>query len=333
MRLRLVTCLAIVTAGCGTAAGDPSGGQAPGSPPPGATSAPAPATSEPAKPPPPVTPAALDCKERVKLAGDFTWSFELGGRTRTANVHVPLAYDPSKRTPLVVNVHGYTDTAEGQAALSKMTETADANGFVVIHPQGVANSWNAGACCGTAMNSELDDVAYVGKLLDEAESKLCVDPKRVFASGMSNGGFLAHRLACELDGRIAAVASVAGLMTLPACAPKRAVPVLQFHGTSDYVVPYAGSISLGFPGVEKVVDDWAKRDGCTGAPTETFAKGDVSCKTHASCKDSAEVTLCTVDGGGHTWPGGMPVPSLGKTSTAISASDALWSFFQKHPMP
>ncbi len=332
MRFVLVSYLAFAVAGCGAAAGDPAAGQ-PTSPAPGATSAAAPATNEPGTPPPPPTPGAPDCAGRVKLAGDFTWSFELGGRTRTANVHVPLAYDPSKRTPLVVNAHGYTDTAEGQASLSKMTETADANGFVVLHPQGVANSWNAGACCGTAMSSELDDVAFVGKLLDEAEAKLCVDPKRVFASGMSNGGFLAHRLACELDGRVAAVGSVAGLMTLAECAPKRAVPVLQFHGTSDYVVPYRGSISLGFPAVEDVVDAWAKRDGCTGAPTETYAKGDVTCVTHASCKDNAEVTLCTVEGGGHTWPGGMPVPALGKTSTAISASDALWSFFQKHPMP
>lgn len=269
----------------------------------------------------------------MKLAGDFTWKLDFGGKSRSANLHIPLAYDPSKKTPVVLGIHGYTDTAEGQATLSKMAETADANGFVVVFPQGVSNSWNAGACCGSAQSEGLDDVGFLGAVLDELEAKLCVDPKRIYAAGMSNGAFLAHRLGCELSTRIAAVGSVAGLMTLPKCEPKRAVSVMQFHGTSDYVVPYGGSVALGFPSVASVMNGWADRNACTGDAVETFAKGDATCVTRGSCKEGAEVTLCTIDFGGHTWPGGTPAPAFGKTSTSISASDALWTFFQKHPLP
>lgn len=322
-------------AACGAAAGDPSAGPAPSATPAAVTpSSPVSATADAGTSPPPADAGpGPECTGLVKIAGDFTWTIDFGGKKRTANVHVPLSYDPSKRTPLVLNIHGYTDTSEGQATLSKMIATADQEGFLVVHPQGVSNSWNAGGCCGSAMLDAVDDVGFLGKLLDEAEAKLCVDAKRVFAAGMSNGGFMAHRLACEMSERVAAVGSVAGLMTLGTCAPKRAVPVMQFHGTYDTVVPYAGNFSVGFPPVKTVIDDWAKRDGCTGAAVSTFDKDDVHCMTHATCKDAAEVTLCTVDGGGHTWPGGTPAPSFGWTTSTISATQALWTFFQKHPMP
>jgi polyhydroxybutyrate depolymerase len=325
-----ITCGAIA---CGAAAGDPAATEAPAPAPARATgTTPAPSGSD-ASLGPAEAGAAPDCAGRVKVAGDFTWTFDAAGTKRTANVHVPLAYDPTARTPLVLNLHGYTETAESQASLSKMTATADREGFIVVYPQGVSNSWNAGNCCGPSQAEARDDVGFLGSVIDEAAAKLCVDPKRVFAAGMSNGAFMAHRLACELSDRIAAVGSVAGLMTLATCAPKRPVPVIQFHGTGDLVVPYAGNLSLGFPPVTKVIDDWAKRDGCTGDPAESFAKDDVRCTTRASCSQGSEVTLCTVTGGGHTWPGGTPTPSFGATTTALSASDALWAFFQKHPMP
>jgi polyhydroxybutyrate depolymerase len=259
----------------------------------------------------------------------LTWS----GATRTANVHVPASYDPSKPTPLVLNFHGYTSDGGQEALLSNMSAKADQAGFVVVYPQGLNQSWNAGACCGVSASSGVDDVGFVGQLLDELESRLCVDVHRVFATGMSNGGFLSHRLGCEMSTRIAAIAPVAGVLGVPACNPVRPVPVMHFHGTADPLVPYDGSPSLGFPSVEDTFTGWAARDSCAGSPATTFSKGDTSCASYEQCAGGASVTLCTVQGGGHTWPGGLPVPALGYTTTELSATDAMWTFFTQHPLP
>jgi polyhydroxybutyrate depolymerase len=213
-----------------------------------------------------------------------------------------------------------------------MGEKSDAAGFIAVHPLGTGSSksWNGGACCGEAASKPVDDVQFVRDLLDEVATRICVDDKRVFATGMSNGGFLSHRLACELSDRIAAIAPVAGVLGVKTCSPKRAVPVMHFHGTADSLVPYAGNAD--FPSVEEMMAAWAARDGCASTPATSFEKGDTKCRTWSGCATGSLVTLCTVDGGGHTWPGGLPIPT-GKTTTAISATDAMWTFFVDHPMP
>ena len=280
---------------------------------------------------PPATTASCTGKSNQPL--DATWTLSFGGETRTFDVHVPASYDPTKRSPLVFNFHGYTSDSAQENVLAHMTDKADQVGFVAVHPQGIGNSWNAGACCGDASAKGIDDVGFVSAMLDRLEKDLCVDTKRVFATGMSNGGFLSHRLACELSDRIAAVAPVAGVLGIPTCKPSRAVPIMHFHGTSDPLVPYTGSTSLGFPAVQKTFEDWAARESCTGTPSETFRNVDAHCSTYSSCAQGSEVTLCTVDNGGHTWPGGTPVPSLGYTTPFLSATDRMWTFFAAHPMP
>jgi polyhydroxybutyrate depolymerase len=147
---------------------------------------------------------------------------------------------------------------------------------------------------------------------------------------MSNGGVLAHRLACELSDRIAAIAPVAGVLGVPDCAPARPVSVLQFHGTLDTLVPFAGNAS--FPAVAPTLAAWAARNGCDEHGVEILRQGDSRCTSWPGCDDGAEVVLCVVDGGGHTWPGGQPLPALGHTTSAISATDLAWSFFERHPM-
>jgi polyhydroxybutyrate depolymerase len=264
---------------------------------------------------------------------DSTWTIQVGGTGRTANVHIPSQYDPTSATPLVLNFHGYTSDAAQESLLSSMTKKADTAGFIAVHPEGTQNSWNAGACCGAAQDQKIDDVAFAGALIDQLESRLCVDRRRVFATGMSNGGFLSHRLACELSSRIAAVAPVAGVLGISACNPSRPMPVLEFHGTLDPLVPYGGSSTLGFPSVPDTFAGWALRDGCTGQPTETYRNVDAHCSTYSTCSGGATVSLCTVDGGGHTWPGGIPIPGLGYTTPNLSATDAMWDFFVRHPMP
>ncbi|MBX3260639.1 MAG: hypothetical protein KF782_13180 [Labilithrix sp.] len=337
--------LALFTLGAAVSSCGSDDAAAPAETPPPADGAPAPGDGE--APPPaadggapdadgaaPPAPATPSCQGKEKLTGDLDWTIA----QRTVHVHVPASYDPSKGTAIVLDFHGYTSNGDQQATYAGMNTKSDTAGFVAVHPEGTgfAQSWNGGVCCGTASSTGVDDVAFVSAILDELATKLCVDPKRVFATGLSNGGFLSHRLACELSGRVAAIAPVAGVIGVSTCAPARPVPVMQFHGTSDTLVPYNGNPLSGYPSVPSTIAKWAERNGCTGAATESFKSGDVQCMTHAQCAAGAEVTLCTVTGGGHTWPGSstsLPIPGLGKTTQAINATDAMWAFFQKHPLP
>lgn len=291
---------------------------------------PAPSAASPSLPP--VTPR---CATKQAQKRDDTWTVDFGGDKRTADVHVPPSYDPTRAYPLVLNFHGLTSDAPQESLLSNMNAKADSAGFIVVYPQGTGSpaSWNAGACCGDAVKTQKNDVGFVSALLDVLEDRLCVDDKRVFSTGMSNGAFLSHRLACELGARIAAVAPVAGVLGVQSCTPPRPVPVMHFHGTLDALVPYAGSTALGFIPVPDSFSGWAKRDGCTGQPVTTYDKLDTQCSTYEHCDAGSEVTLCTVKGGGHTWPGGLPVPALGYTTRNLDATDAMWDFFVKHPMP
>lgn len=279
------------------------------------------------------TPPTASCTGKLAQPLDATMTVVSGGTNRTANVHVPASYDPSTPTPVVLNFHGYTSDASQEELLTDMSTEADAKGFIVVYPQGLNDSWNAGACCGTSAATGVDDVGFVSDLIDVLEVQLCVDSKRVFATGMSNGGFLSHRLGCELATRVAAIAPVAGVLGVTTCSPTRAVPVMEFHGTADPLVPYEGDPAEGFISVPSTFSGWATRDACTGSPATTYDDGDTQCATYESCADGATVTLCTVTGGGHTWPGGLPVPALGYTTTDISATDAMWTFFTQHPMP
>jgi polyhydroxybutyrate depolymerase len=274
------------------------------------------------------------CVGKEALRGDLDWTLTVGGERRTVHVHLPGGYDPTRPTPVILNFHGLTSNADQQKLLSGMIRKADSANFIAVHPEGtgVAQSWNAGVCCGEAARTAVDDIGFVRQMLDELERQLCVDPRRVFATGMSNGGFLSHRIACELSMRVAAIAPVAGVLGVPTCSPARPVSVFQFHGTLDTLVPYNGNPATGFVSVAQSMSGWAGRNGCSLTPRETLKKGEVTCVTYEACRAGSEVNLCTVTGGGHTWPGGLPVPALGLTTMAIDATDLMWEFFQKHPL-
>jgi polyhydroxybutyrate depolymerase len=179
--------------------------------------------------------------------------------------------------------------------------------------------------------SNVDDVGFTRAILDTAESMLCIDTKRIFVTGMSNGGFMSHRLGCELADRIAAIAPVAGVLGVTPCTPSRPMPVMHFHGTADTLVPYNGDPTNGFISVPDSFAGWAMRDQCQGTPVETFNKVDSSCSSYTNCAGGAEVTLCTVQNGGHTWPGGPTIP-YGYTTPYLNATDAMWTFFAAHPL-
>lgn len=278
-------------------------------------------------------PAATCTGKSAPAMADDTWTISSGGLMRTANVHVPTSYDPTAGMPLVLDFHGYSSNADQEALLSGMNGKADSAGFIAIHPEGTNNSWNAGSCCGQAATDGVDDIGFVKDLLDTAADCLCIDAHRIFVTGMSNGGFLSNRIGCEMADRIAAIAPVAGVLGMPACTPSRPMPVIHFHGTADTLVPYNGNPAEGFIAVPDDFANWGARDACTDTPSSTFSNGDSACSSYLHCGGGAQVTLCTVQNGGHTWPGGLPVPSLGYTTTDLSATDAMWSFFLAHPLP
>lgn len=269
------------------------------------------------------------CEGLEEQPADASWTVTVGERERTFQVHVPASYDPATPAPLVLNFHGFGSNAGQQVTLSGMNEKADDAGFVAVHPEGTGapQSWNAGVCCGSASEQDVDDLGFVRAMLDELEARLCIDTERVFSTGMSNGGFFSHRLACELSDRIAAIAPVAGVIGVESCMPGQPLPVVHYHGTDDGVVPYDGSESLGFPSVEETITGWAERNGCDAEREQIFENGDSRCERFLGCPEEGPVVLCTVEGGGHTWPGGTPVPSLGHTTTDLSATDHAWDFF------
>ncbi|HGG57435.1 MAG TPA: hypothetical protein ENK31_06530, partial [Nannocystis exedens] len=232
--------------------------------------------------------------------GDHDLEIEHGGLTRTLRLHIPPSYDGSEASPLVVNFHGLTSNVQEQVFFSGMNKTADAEGFMVAYPQGYMDSWNAGVCCGGAESAMIDDVGFVRALIETLEGATCIDPARIFATGMSNGGFMTHRLACEASDLFAAFAPVSSVLLTEPCEPERPVPIMMFNGTSDTLVPYEGGLFLG---AVETFESWAAKGGCAGAPALTFAKGAATCQTYQECAEGAEVTLCTIDPMGHCWPG------------------------------
>jgi len=275
--------------------------------------------------------------------GDHTRTLMMGEQKRTYLVHVPKSYDPKKPAPVVLALHGMGMTGGMMDWLSGLNKKSDEAGFIVVYPSGLSLMWNAGGFGGKTPKKEPDDVAFIGKLLDDLGTVVKMDEKRVYACGMSNGGMMCYRLAAELSDRIAAIAPVAGTIAIEESKPKRPVPVIHFHGTKDTFVPFEMAKGktpafMKLKGVEESVQTWVKLNGCDGKPkTDVLSKdGDemkVTRKTYGGGKDGAEVVLVVIEDGGHTWPGQQPpVGFIGKSATNVSANDLMWEFFQKHKL-
>jgi polyhydroxybutyrate depolymerase len=255
------------------------------------------------------------------------------GTQRSANLYVPASYDASHAVPLVLVFHGWLETADQIENVTGLDAVADQMGFVVAYGQGLDNSWNAGKCCGTSAANQVPDVQFVKDLLDSIGQTICVDQKRIYATGFSNGGMFSSRLGCDLADRIAAVGPVAGPIDEDGCAPSRPIAVIEFHGTADIVVPYGGFGTGGAVSVADAIAFWKQNAGCTDAtPATVYQKGDATCTEYSQCAAGVAIRLCTIDQGGHQWPGGQPA-GIGKVSTDINASQEIAKFFYAHPMP
>jgi polyhydroxybutyrate depolymerase len=274
---------------------------------------------------------------------------KVGDLERSYIVHVPPNYDHDMETPVVLVFHGGGGNPQSMIRFSGMNTKSDEAGFIAVYPSGTGRfervlTFNGGNCCGYAMRNKVDDVEFTRKLLDDLATVVNVDQKRVFATGMSNGGIITYRLASELSDRIAAIAPVGGPMGTNTCNPRRPVPVIHFHGTDDENAPFKGGKGKGVSGtdfysVEHSINAWVKANGCHEEPVVTKQQPEVNDgteiirKTYGGGKNDSEVVLIEIVGGGHTWPGGPSrVRFLGKITKNISANDAMWESFQKHPM-
>ncbi len=260
------------------------------------------------------------CPPKPLGAGDHALTIDFGGKTRDYDLHIPKAVKAGVAAPLVLDFHGFTSDKVQQRWLSGFLHESDARGFIVAHPNGygAARSWNAGAfCCGQAVAEKLDDVGLAKAIVQQIAGKVCVDAKRVYATGISNGGMLSHRLACEASSVFAAVAPVAGRIDIPiaSCAPGRPVSVIAFHGNNDELVPYLDA--------KNAIAHWVKVDGCTDAGSVTFSKGKSSCTTYSSCKAGTHVSFCTLDAGHISYWNG----------DNVTIAPLAWAFLSKFTLP
>ena len=266
------------------------------------------------------------------------------GRSRSYLVHLPAFYSAKKKYPLVLVLHGGGGNATLTARMTGFSEKADREGFIAVYPNGTGRieglflTWNAGNCCGFALDEKEDDTGFLKALLQRLKREYPVDPGRVFVTGISNGGMMSYRLACELAGEIAAIGPVAGSMNIE-CRPARPVSVVALHGTRDDYVRYEG----GAPGVQadwhpredrpvrETITFWARHNRCDPSPRRE-QKGKVTAERYAGCAEGTAVVLYTIQDEGHTWPGGRKWAFWAEEPTReVSATDVIWDFFSKHP--
>lgn len=257
------------------------------------------------------------------------------GETRQYLLYVPKIYDRSKATPLVISLHGAALWPAAEMTISRWNELADEHGFIVVYPSGsdVPRVWPMGP------SSLGRDVRFISDLIDKLEAAYNIDPTRIYADGLSNGGGMAFALSRRLSDRIAVVGAVAAAQMLPwnECGDSRPVPTVAFHGTADPFAPYRGGSSPFSPGLFPNIQDWtarvARRNQCKGDPSDTRITASVRRLEYTNCAENADVILYTVEGGGHTWPGGKPLPEwfAGPTTLDINATRVMWEFYVQHP--
>ena len=257
-----------------------------------------------------------------------TDSIEAGGVTRTYRYYAPPGA-PGK-LPLVFVLHGAGGTAERLAPVVHFEKLPAAKGVLVVYPDGFEKHWNdlRGIPEWTAHQRNIDDVGFISALIDRFVARHHADPKRVFVTGVSNGGLMSHRLGCELAGKIAAIAPVVRTFTTKlaeGCRPARPISVHMFFGTADKLVPFEGgmqkmgSVETPVLSAQQTIDRWAALNGCSkpAAVTKTTEPAG-SRQVFSSCREGAEVVAYIRDGAGHSWP--------------PDANELIWAFFEKHPM-
>jgi polyhydroxybutyrate depolymerase len=303
-------------------------------------------------------------------SGSYVFSLTFDGLQRDYRLHVPPAAASGKPLPLVLNLHGATQNAQLEEITSDMDPNADMNGYLVAYPDGTRISkvltpdpiaknaqygWNAGMCCGLPVTKHINDVGFLLKVISDIAAKTPVDLRRVYMTGISNGGMMAYAMASEASGHFAAISSISGQTEIPVIHPTRSVPTMEFHSVNDPIAKFDGTPNknpLLRLSVMEGIDQWVKADGCDKKPvtgTEIIgAAGSISAGETATpisythCRSGAEVALWRFTGSGHVWPGSTlntgPMKNwilagVGRGIVLVNADETMWQFFEKYSLP
>ena len=280
------------------------------------------------------------------LSSNSIYTLNHDGIERTYVLHIPPSYDETQPLPLVLDFHGGGGNANSQIRTSGFSELADEKGFIVVYPNGTGRfedkilTWNGGTCCGYAVTNNIDDVGFIRALISELESEYNIDPKRIYATGLSNGGIMSYRLACDASDLFAAIGPVAGTQNYVRCEPSEPVSVIHFHGTNDTHLPYGGGsgddsiAGVLFKSVDESINFWLIFNLCNMTPQIEIVD-DIQHETYSGCANQIEVELYTILGGKHAWPGsdGPAWPGGDQPTQTISATELMWEFFVNHPKP
>jgi polyhydroxybutyrate depolymerase len=268
-----------------------------------------------------------------------TGTMIVAGHIRPYIVHVPDRYDPAKPTALVMSFHGGGNWPSFQMRLSGWNRLADEEGFIVAYPGGEGAGFAVWHQRGRTPET-MPDVVFISRLIDELRARYNIDPARIYANGVSNGGGMSFAVSCRMSDRIAAVGLVAAAYFVPWewCGDAKPVPMIAFHGTADTATPYHGG-KVWFapsptPDIAKWTASWARRNRCSPNAIESPAEGRVTKVEYPACAENASVVLYKIENGGHTWPGGLQLAewTLGETNRDIDANRLMWRFYQEHPM-
>jgi polyhydroxybutyrate depolymerase len=286
--------------------------------------------------------------------GDHALALTHGGRERSAILHVPPGAPEKAQLAVLLNFHGGGGHGANEQQYSLMDGLADRETFIAVYPNGTGRfdkrllTWNAGSCCAYAALNHIDDVGFVRALIAELSGKLPIDRRRVYATGLSNGGMMAHRLAAETSDLIAAVAPVAGGMVSPAIKSTRAIPVMHIHSIDDPRALYTGGLGPPFPmtksqvfhpNIDQMIAKWVQHNGCASEPTIADRRSDRDGRGHQAtklvydkCRNGAEVILWKLTGAGHVWPGGKQKVMeriLGPSTDIIDVNREMWNFLSR----
>jgi polyhydroxybutyrate depolymerase len=261
--------------------------------------------------------------------GDYLDSLPVDGLERWFIVHLPPQYEAGIPLPMILNLHGRTSNAIEQRDASQMNVKADEEGFIVVYPQalGEPTTW-FGVLFGEQGQPDMD---FFSDLVAYLPTEISVDPARIYVTGISNGGTMANRLGCEMSDVFAAIAPVAGAHSgLHLCENEEPISVLAIHGTDDPIIPFDGAGS-DVPSVPEWVWAWADRNGCQGQLVCEQPFDNVIYEAWEECDAGTSVGLYTIEGGGHTWLALVPGTAATGFTPEVSATDAMWEFFQDHP--
>lgn len=278
---------------------------------------------------------------RITAPGDYRFTFVHGALKREYVVHVPKSYR-GQPTPMLMALHGGGGDADFQSSDDKyrLISKSEQAGFIAVFPNGYSRlpggifaTWNAGACCGPAEKNRIDDVGFLRAVIGRVSRQANIDKRRVFLTGMSNGGMMSYRMACEASDLVRAIAPVAGSDNTLACKPSRPVPVIHFHAKNDSHVLFGGGrgpdalTDTNFNSVPASIAKWVRLDRAQPKARRVVAVPGAQCDRHSAGPGGAPVELCVTDGGGHSWPGGGTQQGRKQPSMAISANDLMWNFF------